>query len=66
MTEKFSSSNKVLIKSKNVSSELLNKLSLELAKQEIRLDKKTNNSEDCHQMLSMRVNLSSTENFSSS
>ena len=66
MTEEFSSSNKVLIESENVLSELLNKLSLGLTKQEIRLDEKTNNSEDCCQMLSMKVNLSSTENSSSS
>ena len=66
VTEKFSSSNKVLIESGNVSSELLNKLSLELTKQEVSLDEKTNNSENCYQMLSMKADLSSIKNSSSS
>ena len=47
MTEKLNSSNKVLIESENVLFELQDKLSLELTKQEVILNEKINNSEDC-------------------
>ena len=47
VTEELNSSNKILIENENVLFELQDKLFFELTRQEVILDKETNNSENC-------------------